>query len=434
MAKKTLERYMCGVSTPHPRSLDRVMCLLLCAAGIYLSFSLSVTFRRLPSDFVQDYAAANALLRGVSIYGSAVAAVGKELTGFGGHLNFHPPSGVLWYLPWAALSYPNAFWGWNLFNLFSFWYAVRALGRTLDIPVAARSWTMPLVLFSFPWIFCMGAGQSSPLIAALLILGCCALQRGADVASGCFVALATSFKLYPGFLAILFITHRRWRALGAYLATLLAWCFVTLCVVPFADLAQYGKSVLAQNVAEWAPFILNQSIDGVSRALFSITPQSVPVLESPLLRRGFTLVLSIVVLSLTVLCAHQARSERAVDQIPRLWASFLCAMILLSPISWMHGFVVLVVPLTMLAPGGAYRMDNAALLLLYLILLNFPDVLIARALVAAYQPEKLPWLLGLGVHLPSLAVGALWFRSLRALQRPSKKCSPEERCAPLFPT
>jgi alpha-1,2-mannosyltransferase len=104
-------------------------------------------------------------------------------------------------------------------------------------------------------------GQASLFTFALLAAAYGELRRGRDVNAGAFLAVATALKLYPGFLLVAFIAHRRWRGVASFAIVLLVAAALAMVALGPGDAVRATRAAirLAGNIH---PGPNNQSVAG----------------------------------------------------------------------------------------------------------------------------------------------------------------------------
>ena len=81
--------------------------ILIC--GLVANASVINKYKNVGSDFVQDYIASYSLRNGRLLYGEDITELSKEMLGFGGIENYHPPFNALLFLPFSFLTYQTAY-------------------------------------------------------------------------------------------------------------------------------------------------------------------------------------------------------------------------------------------------------------------------------------------------------------------------------------
>jgi len=390
------------------------LCGLVCwLIGLYSFFVLTIGYSHGPSDFVQDYAAGHALRHGKPIYGEEIALYTLNLLGFSGHLNFHPPLSAAYFWPVSLLSYPTAFILWSRLSLFLF--AWICLVSTRMFPLAIP----PFALLGFglvwpPFIFGIEMGQLSFVIAASIIGSWLALQRKADFAAGALLGFATTIKLFPGLLAVYLLLSKNWRALIGMLSAIGLCAARNVSLVGFEQCWYYLKTIIPLDVVEWSMYPLNISLLGVFLPLLTPNKYIEPFIELPFA----TAATIIKVLQLGLLCVLIIRSKRliALGQTDQVFGLFLAAMILLSPLSWLHILVVLIPVLTSLTARFSSGFEKTVV---YGVigLLSAPQLLLIKAAISAYAPNPVAAPVYLMLSFPTLGVLLILLLCLKSPKR-----------------
>ncbi len=286
-----------------------------------------------------------------------------------------------------------------------------------------RQWALVgLFIASGPVYYNLRLGNTTQYVLLLLIaaLGCG--RKGWALAAGALVAIAGIIKIPILLLGPYFLLRGRLRTCFGFGLGLVAvvglslllfgpelhGTWYTQCIQPFA-----GKPLSAFNV---------QSVDGFLARLLGGKPDTwIPMtvgLPFKLLRYGLlSALVGAVVWTFWRAPPHpelRAWDEKSLGSARTMveleWVTVLCLALLISPISWTHYYLLLILPLglclghpQMIPPGGH------PLLLLISLLISLP--------VTLYQPAGVPWLLGQaglshffigGVLLLSLLLAARW--------------------------
>jgi hypothetical protein len=336
-------------------------------------------------DFFQEWASARNLFEGLPIYTSQRITIERYLGKFDAQsviveVNAHPPTSVLLAIPFVPLDYFKALVAWNLVSLCALLASLWIVARQLSIPL--KAWCLfpaiMLLMFNGPFRQQNLQGQLN-LILLLLLTGAWALDRSERPwLAGALLGMATAIKLFPAFLILFFLIRKRWKvAIGAILS-LVAWTGFTLAVLGASAYRSYFFDVIPQ-VQDFISLWTNSSLTGLCRKLFGPATQKTgligafaPVWNFPILSRIASLVLSGVVVAVLVWFTRRAHSRREAD---RAFGLALTAMLLVSPITWDHYFLLLLVPLA-------------------LVWLELPDTALARlwflfVVMALWTPPRL---------------------------------------------
>jgi hypothetical protein len=311
-------------------------------------------------DFFQDWASARNVWMGLPVYEPLGRAVDRHLAldpdvrrqiRVVEPINAHPPSSVLLALPFAWLDYPNAVLAWNLTSLamiaVSLWLLSRGLGLV---------WTFwDIFPASTLLILCeqvrdqIRLGQFNGLLLLLLTAGWLCDRAGRLRIAGVLVALATVVKLYPGFFFLYFLLRRAWQAVIAGFIALLVLTTATLCVVGVDAFVTYVRDVVPL-ISASPGRLYNVSLAGMFGKWFDpkfVESQPLrvsPLWSNPMAARLAGACASVLVLAVTARWIANAANRRQRDLA---FGLSLIAMLLVSPVSWDHYLLVLLIPVGM---------------------------------------------------------------------------------------
>ncbi len=258
----------------------------------------------------------------------------------------YPPVAALFAVPLAALPWPAAQLAWVPFIYvplavviwFAFAPLLRRAGRLRAVAFAA---IFAACAYLFPLRDEMRFGQVDMVLLAMAMADCAA--RAPRWPRGALVGLATAIKLVPGvFIVYLWLSGRRRAAVTAAIAAL-AWTLGAWLLLPH-DSVTYWTSVIFQSGRLGSNSgTSNQSLRGM--LLREFLPGQAPaavwaVLAAVLAVAGFAL------------ARRLARESRQMEGI----AVTALLGVLLSPVSWIHHFGVVVVVIgAILADGRSWR-------------------------------------------------------------------------------
>jgi hypothetical protein len=316
-------------------------------------------------DFSQDWVSGRNLWNGKRIYGDHQQAFREYLELEGAtpprgvragkdpnirssiQVNAHPPSSVVLVAPFAWMDYSNAFLAWNLVSLGLFVLVLGLVVRLLGLQVTPLGL---LAMFTFmllcdPFRQQINQGQFNCILLALITGAWAAERTERPILAGALIGVATVIKLFPGFLLAYYAARGRWRVVLAGVISLAACTALTVLVVGVDAYSAYYIEVLPR-LARYHDGWLNASLSGFFAKLFDApSGPVVPVVHSPTLRWSAT------VLSVTALCAvllATVRRSRLREEHDLTFGLALVVMLLVSPITWNHAFLLLLVPLALL--------------------------------------------------------------------------------------
>jgi hypothetical protein len=329
------------------------------------------------TDFTQEWLSARNLLCGEPVYARLEGSVARHM---GLHVppgsltigfNAHPPTSVLLAVPFAALDYYDAALAWNLLSLVAFAASLWLVLRQLRIPFAGWS-VLPLVtllLICAPLWYQVALGQLN-LILLLLVTGAWAAERaGRPSWAGVLVGTAAAVKLFPGFLLLYLAARRQWRGLAAGICTLVVLTGLSVAVLGVESYRSYVRDVLP-TLGKFQCGWNNHSLAGIWAKLFApaveeplaagaepagaltdaapfdcvdATPvyHTRPLWHSPATAAAGTAVCRALVVVTLLVLVWRSRSR---GQIDLAFGLALTAMLLVSPITWEHYFLLLLVP------------------------------------------------------------------------------------------
>jgi len=343
--------------------------------------------------------------------------------------NAHPPVAVLLAVPFGKLDYPDAMLVWNLATFALFLVAVVLVIRELKMPFTVWSLlpTTAIIIGSYPVYFQIAEGQLNCLLVFLLVVGWVADRRDQQVWAGIAVGAAGAIKLFPLFLLVYFVLARRWLAIVALGITFLV-LNAAAAIVLGTDTFHFYITYVVPSVAErFETSIANSSISGFWLRFFSSHPDTgvLPLVHEPLLALVAANVLRAVVVLITAWVTWRTDSVSSRDHA---FAVALIAMLLVSPITWPHYFVLLVLPACLIWMRIKGRVLRVLMWLVFLILL-LPDrvgLYIVRGLEQGVligttdQIPPIPAIEGLyTVALQHYALVGLFLLTLRVVAKPS---------------
>jgi hypothetical protein len=322
-------------------------------------------------DFLQEWASARNLLDGRPIYEDQEISLARYLDfrrdpanptdRFFLRVNAHPPTSVLLAVPLAWLDYPDAVLAWNLLSLAALAVSLWLMNRSLRI--TSSPWALlPLVTYLLlcgPFRQQVIQGQLN-LVLLLLLTGTWAADRsGRPLLAGVLLGTATTIKLFPGFLLLYFLLRRDWKAAAAAVISAAVLTGLTAGVVGVAAYRDYVTEVVPQVGAGFESSWWNASLAGFWSRLFNpATDQHhvLPLWPNPLLAQAGTLLSRLAVVALLVRVVPRARTPAEQDLA---FGLVLVGMLLVSPLTWDHYFLLLPLPVVLLwqrlPPGGITR-------------------------------------------------------------------------------
>jgi hypothetical protein len=338
----------------------------------------------------------------------------------------NPPLMAVLLYPLAAL--PVEAGSWLLFAL-KMLLAALAVAFALDAvaprgPPLAAPWAIAAIAVSLrPILSDLQHGNVNILILFTVMAGLRALQRERDVSAGLWVALATALKITPGLLVVYFAWKRWWRACAAFGIGTVALTLLPGFALGFERLADlllaYYTAMLHPFVADAAVIATEESNQSLGAVLHRYLTDA-PAIEIDSRYVGFNLVsldlasaewivraTSLALLAALALVCRAPGHTRDL-RIASEYALVLIAMLVISPRSWKHHYVVMALPYACVLawavrPGWRdcrRRLFGAIAASQLLVVSTSRDV----AKLAWFADDAHKWAQGLGFYLLSALV------------------------------
>jgi hypothetical protein len=187
-------------------------------------------------------------------------------------------------------------------------------------------------------------GQLNLVILLLLVGTWMSDRSGKPVIAGICLGTATAIKIFPGFLFLYFALRSRWRTLAAGALSLVAVGSLASALFGLEAWQTYFIDILPR-VAKFRGLWANASLVGLWTKLFDPPPEYPRVV--PLWPCKSAAWLGILASCSTILVIL-ARTIRSADSPAERDLSFglaVTAMLLVSPITWDHYLLLLLIPL-----------------------------------------------------------------------------------------
>ncbi len=330
--------------------------VIMVVVGLWMGPRFILAFRPPESyffDFLQEWLSAKNYLAGLPVYIEQTDAMLRHTgillkEGIILHWNAHPPASVMIALPLGHLSYRDAHLLWNLISFTLFLVSLAIIWRELKFPLSPWSLlaTVGLILLFHPLYLHLHQGQLNILVLFFITLAWWADRHDRVGWAGVALGVAAGLKLYPMFLFTYFLFTGRWRGLVTGPAAFLAVNGVAWMVLGGEAFRTYIDTIIPSLVSYQSSWN-NVSLTAFWLRIFNPYPEqkivawvTKPALATLLIwaSRG---VITIAVAWLTWRSYSQATRDRA-------FAAAIVGMILVSPITWSHYFVLLLLPMALL--------------------------------------------------------------------------------------
>ena len=201
---------------------------------------------------------------------------------------------------------------------------------------------MTLLLASNPLAQQVIEGQMNLLLLALLTGAWAAERNRRPLIAGTCVGIAAAIKLFPALLIVHFVSRRQWGAALMCAGDFLGLNLVAAGVLGGDVFSIYVHDVMP-NFAEYKANLANASLTGILSKVFV----GVPGLSAPVVAAPYAVPLAALAAGLTIaaVCAFKSSLARDAASAELAFAACVTGMLLASPITWGHAFVLLPLPL-----------------------------------------------------------------------------------------
>lgn len=305
-------------------------------------------------DFFKEWASVQNRLTGMPVYADQEVALLKHLNlkltdseGFFDRYNTHPPSANLIAVPFAWLSYQDAQFAWSLTSLGMLALAIYWIIQSLQIRITFwKSLALvTLLLACDPLQQSLIQGQPNLLLALLIVAAWKTGRSGNSLTAGVCLGLATAVKIYPAYLFLYFLIRRDIRALAG---GVLAFVSITLITVALfgSDAYRDYLTVVLPSLADITNNWGNASLLAFWERLFDHPTSMIqPVVDSPLFLKMTVWSSWLALTALVTGAIWKSRHTKFSDQS---FAITIVAMLLMTPTTWAHYFILLLVPVGIL--------------------------------------------------------------------------------------
>jgi hypothetical protein len=234
-----------------------------------------------------------------------------------------------------------------------------------------------ILLAWYPVANDLSYGQLSILLTVLLLSALLALRKRHNIQAGVFIGLTVAIKLITWPIIIYFAIKRDWKALISSLLTVIGANLLAALVIGVGPFVYYYLQASSQVFSAYQAVLHNFSIWSIGYRLFDGTGSKVfvnfisapPLVYIPQIAFIFSGLLAI-----SYLVWGLVHASRAIN-LDTAVAILVCVILCISPVTWAHYYVMLVIPLLILYrllwernfPPGKTSVFLAIVLLLFLV-------------------------------------------------------------------
>lgn len=286
--------------------------LLFLLGLLYAAVVIPIELRK-GGDVVPELGQSERLLHGERLYGTSNAVQGV----------WWPPFSALALVPFALLaraSLAAAKVAWAILGVACLGWSIARARAPAWAPVA-----LAVAAVAVPIQTNFEHSNINTVLLALIVAAAADLADGRDGRAGLWIGLATALKAFPGLLLLHLAYRRRWRACGAGLAAAVGLTAVTLL--------PYGPGGAVASAEDW----LALSAQGYD--LVQPNNQSLAALVGRL--GGSPIAAAAASVGLVLAVAVALARRRGASAVPDEVAVVTLLAVLLSPIAWVHYYVLL---------------------------------------------------------------------------------------------
>ena len=324
--------------------------LVLCLYGAMQIATLLTTPDRMLRDFVQEWTSARNWKVGRPVYEDMRKSIPFHIPKARAgdlHFNAHPPVAVMTGLPFGSLGYFQSLRVWNIVSLACVVVALLLLvGRQgFRLNHAEQMLVGGIVASSSVLATQALHGQLNGVLLLLFVAGWLTSRHERTILAGVCIGTATALKLFPGLLVLFFIARRQWKGAIAAFVSCLLLNMLAGGILGVDAIRDYLLVVMPQ-ANRFSDTWPNASLLGfLSRLLDGSFGQSTPLMHWPQVARAIWLATSIFGVARTWRVTARERSPQNHDLNFSAWIGL---MLLVSPITWDHYFLLAVLPLVAL--------------------------------------------------------------------------------------
>ncbi|WP_447601826.1 glycosyltransferase family 87 protein [Nitrospira sp. Nam80] len=298
-------------------------------------------------DFTQAYyPAGRAILQDVSRLYERISAC--EATAICGFVNI--PIIALLFSPLSVLSLNSAHVLFALLSLIGVMATICMIWFISDARPPNKYVIVLLFVINGPLFYSLKEGNLTHFVLLLLVAGVLCLDKKRDGWAGFFFAMAAIIKLPLLLFAGYFLTRGRWEVVRGYCSTLVGVCSVSLLYAGWSSHVEWYREAILPFVNKGLSAFNVQSIDafllrlGDDARLYDWRPSAVDW-EFRLLRHSVAAAL----LGISWLLCKNSPGRDDMPTVSLELSMVLCVALIISPVSWTHYYLLLLLPLSLYA-------------------------------------------------------------------------------------
>jgi hypothetical protein len=259
----------------------------------------------------------------------------------------HPPAWLLLITPFMLLPISWGVLAWDLAALVALAGALAVVAAELRLRLSpwGAALALAFIIFWPPLLGTLLEGQVSTVLLLLCALAWRWTRHGKTAHAGLALGLAAALRLFPALLVIYFALRRDWRAV---LAAGAAFAVASLALLPIVGVSSYAAYLTREvpaSTADWIAHPHNTSLSGV---VYHVLGSFSELTGEASLPRMLGILLGAALVAALLVVSYQRRSAPLV-QDEATWLAYIPAAMLVTPLMWIHYYVLLLLPLAVLA-------------------------------------------------------------------------------------
>lgn len=262
------------------------------------------------------------------------------------------------FTPFSLLSqFPGDF-VFTLFGVLIFILCGWLLIKLANLKGWKRFFFVMILAINAPTFNSIWLGNTTHMVL-LLVIGCfCCMRWKKDFWSGALLAIAGIIKIPLLFPILYFILRRRWSVVKGFFASLLGIVSLSILVCGLSlNITWFQKCILTFSGKAVAGNAV-QSVDSFLIRLLTNAPiDSYDYVEVDWVFKLLRYTLLAILIGGTILTILRSRQVKSPEIESLEFSSFLCLTLLISPISWTHYYLLLLLPIALYL-GGQLGISN----------------------------------------------------------------------------
>ncbi|MFN6581424.1 MAG: glycosyltransferase family 87 protein [Aulosira sp. ZfuVER01] len=266
----------------------------------------------------------------------------------------------------------------TLFGVVAIVYSGWLLIESANLKGWKKNIFIALLAINAPIFNSIWLGNSTHIIFVLLIAAFISFRSKQDLWSGFFLAIAGLIKIPLLFLILYFCLKRRWQVVAGFVGTIIAVVSLSILVCGLdLNVTWFQKCILSFTGQAVAGDTV-QSVDAFLIRLLTNAPiDSYDYVDGGLLFKLLRYGIFSLLMGGTLLACWRSRHITSTQVENLEFSSFLCLTLLISPISWTHYYLFLLLPIALYL-GGQLSIPSgwrwSALMTLSILLVIAPNV------------------------------------------------------------